>query len=227
MACQVCGSQHPDAVQPGIESVAQLTCGDGIHRYDGKRIEPEDTLHHDNWQAEVLSFWFDELTPEDWFSGKTDVDDRIRARFADLPNQVARQMDGAEIDDPMQALAAIIVLDQFTRNLHRGKAEAFFHDALAIELARNAVDAELDAGMTEAQKQFLYMPFMHSEIVADQERCVALFRSLGKKDSLDYAIEHRDIIARFGRFPHRNRALGRTSTDAETEFLKSHKGFGQ
>jgi uncharacterized protein (DUF924 family) len=81
--------------------------------------------------------------------------------------------------------------------------------------------------MTEAQKQFLYMPFMHSEIVADQERCVALFRSLGKKDSLDYAIEHRDIIARFGRFPHRNRALGRTSTDAETEFLKSHKGFGQ
>ena len=179
------------------------------------------------WQDDVLSFWFGELTAEDWYTGKNDVDDKIRSRFAELYEQLKTGLDPETVDDQRTALAAVIALDQFPRNMFRGQPAAFGTDNLAIEIARNATENRLDHGLTNTEKQFLYMPFMHSEISADQERCVDLFRSLDNEDGLKYAIEHRDIIQEFGRFPHRNKALGRQTTDAERKFMEGHAGYGQ
>ena len=131
------------------------------------------------------------------------------------------------VASPRGALAAAIVLDQFPRNMYRGTAKAFATDDLAIRLARQAIENKVDEHLTPAERLFLYMPFQHSEILADQEHAVMLFKALGQENALRYAIEHRDIIARFGRFPHRNRALGRQSTPEEEVFLQEHKGFGQ
>ncbi|MCO6388300.1 DUF924 family protein [Aliihoeflea sp. 40Bstr573] len=179
------------------------------------------------WQDGVLSFWFDELTADDWYTGKAEVDEQIRSRFSKLYEELKTGLNPETIDDPRTALAAVIVLDQFPRNMFRGQAAAFGTDNLAIEVARNAMENRLDHGLTGTEKQFLYMPFMHSEISADQERCVDLFRSLENEESLKYAIEHRDIIQEFGRFPHRNKALGRETTDAERKFMEGHAGYGQ
>lgn len=175
----------------------------------------------------VLRFWFDEMTPEDWYSGAEDVDDRIRARFADTCAAVLHSPPEAFLGDPRSALAAIIVLDQFTRNIHRRTPDAFAGDPVALAIAHGAIERGYDAGMTETERQFLYMPLMHSEVLADQELSVKMFRDLGNENSLKYAIEHRDIVARFGRFPHRNRALGRESTPEEASFLEGHSGYGQ
>jgi uncharacterized protein (DUF924 family) len=179
------------------------------------------------WQDEVLRFWFGELTPEDWYTGKAETDEAIRSRFLPL----YREMFGATPDEareePEAALAAIIVYDQFPRNMFRGQPAAFASDPQALELARNAVEKGFDDGMPPERKQFLYMPFMHSEVLADQERCVSLFKALGNEENLRYAIEHRDIVARFGRFPHRNRVLERENSATETMFLTDHKGYGQ
>jgi uncharacterized protein (DUF924 family) len=180
-----------------------------------------------DWVEQVLGFWFGELTQEDWYSGKKEVDERIVSRFGDLPDRLAHELSPDEAADQRTALAAVIALDQFPRNIHRGKAAAFATDDLAIRIARRALDAGLDAGLDNQQRQFLYMPFMHSEVLADQERCVDLFRSLDNEEALKYAIDHRDIIAEYGRFPHRNKALGRQSTEAEKAFLDRHAGFGQ
>lgn len=180
-----------------------------------------------SWVEEVLSFWFEELSAQDWFSGDAEVDHRIHARFRLLHERLAAQVPEEAMSDPDTALAAIIVYDQFSRNLYRGRPEAFASDAIAIAIARNAVDTELDAGMETARRIFLYMPFMHSEIMADQERCVSLFKAIGEKEQIFYAEDHRDVIERFGRFPHRNRALERESTPEELAFMKEHKGYGQ
>jgi len=179
------------------------------------------------WREEVLRFWFDELTPEDWFLGKPEIDTRIREGFAGLHEELKAAPPPEAMTDPRTALAAVILFDQFPRNIHRRKPEAFSSDDLALQIARNALDKGLDADMSNVEKQFLYMPFMHSETLTDQERSVDLFKSIGNEGSVKYAIEHRDIIARFGRFPHRNRALGRATTEAETAFMESHKGYGQ
>lgn len=180
-----------------------------------------------HWVDEVLDFWFGELTYEDWFSGDRKLDEKIRTRFGELYQRLKQDFDVRSIDDARNALAAIIVFDQFPRNIFRGTADAFGTDDLAITIARLAMEREYDADLDDAAKPFIYMPFMHSEVVADQERCVDLFRSLGDTSGLRYAVEHRDIIAKYGRFPHRNRPLGRESTPAELEFLKEHAGYGQ
>lgn len=184
-------------------------------------------MSEDGWHAEVLDFWFGELTPEDWFSGKPEVDRRIEERFAGLCDRLVAEGPEGLAGTIDEILAAIIVLDQFTRNVHRRKAEAFAGDRTAIVLARKAVAAGLDRDLPPERRGFLYMPFMHSEVLADQEECIRLFGGLCNEESLKYAIEHRDIVARFGRFPHRNRALGRASTEAELAFLKEHAGYGQ
>jgi uncharacterized protein (DUF924 family) len=178
------------------------------------------------WQNEVLRFWFGELTPDDWFSGKQTTDDQIRSRFSALHEALRLAIPSEAFFEPEAALAAVIVFDQFSRNMFRGTGEAFACDRLAIAVAANALANSFDAQLAEEQKHFLYMPFMHSEALPDQERCVALFEALGG-DNTKYAIEHRYIIARFGRFPHRNRALGRETTEEEGAFLAEHKGFGQ
>ena len=179
------------------------------------------------WVDEVLDFWFGELTYEDWFGGGAELDDKIRSRFLSLYEKLKASFDEKAVNDARTALAAIILFDQFPRNLFRGTAAAFATDDMAVGLARLAVERGWDSGAEAAHRSFYYMPFMHSEILADQERCVDLFRGLGPGSGLDYAIEHRDIVAKFGRFPHRNRALGRESTADELEFLKEHAGYGQ
>ena len=128
---------------------------------------------------------------------------------------------------PQTALAAIIVLDQFPRNMFRGTPRAFAADAQALALSRHAVDQKFDSAFPPERKQFLYMPLMHSEALADQERSVALFEALGDENSLRFAREHRDIVARFGRIPHRNKVLSRMSSQAEEAFLAAHEGYGQ
>ena len=179
------------------------------------------------WVDDVLTFWMEELTAEDWFSGKADVDEKIRSRFHALYEDKKNNFSLDAVTDARTALAAIILFDQFPRNMFRRSAEAFGTDDIAIGVARLAVERGYDHEVPEQARSFVYMPFMHSEVSADQERCVDLFRTLGSEDGLKYAIEHRDIVASYGRFPHRNRVLGRDSTDAETEFLKSHAGYGQ
>ena len=179
------------------------------------------------WVDEVLGFWFGELTYEDWFGGAEETDEKIRSRFLDLYERLKADFDPESIGDARTALAAVILFDQFPRNMFRRTAAAFGTDAIAIAIARRAADMGWDAELDVNAKPFLYMPFMHSEVTADQERCVDLFRALGGEDGLKYAIEHRDIIAAYGRFPHRNRALGRESTQAETDFLQGHSGYGQ
>lgn len=181
----------------------------------------------ENWIDEVLSFWFEEVGPERWFESTPELDETIRQRFGALHDKLASKLPQEATASPRGALAATIVLDQFPRNVYRGTAKAFATDDQAIGLARKAIDSKLDEHLTLAERQFLYMPFQHSEILADQEHAVMLFKALGEKEALRYAIEHRDIIERFGRFPHRNRALGRQSTAEEEAFLQEHKGFGQ
>lgn len=179
------------------------------------------------WVDEVLDFWFRELTAKDWYAGGDELDEKIRSRFQDTYERVKADFDIESADDARTALAAIILFDQMPRNMFRRTAAAFGTDDLAIAIARRAVDHGFDDGMKPEEKQFLYMPFMHSEVSADQERCVDLIRMLGSEEGLKYAIEHRDIVAAYGRFPHRNRVLGRESTPAEVEFLKGHQGYGQ
>lgn len=179
------------------------------------------------WVDEVLGFWFGELSYEDWFAGGPELDETVRARFLDLYRLLKASFDERKVNDARTALAAIIVFDQFPRNMFRNTAAAFATDDLAAGIARIAVERGWDNQGGEAARPFYYMPFMHSEIIADQERCVDLFRAIGEGDGLKYAIEHRDIVARFGRFPHRNRALGRESTPDEREFMKEHAGYGQ
>lgn len=180
------------------------------------------------WVDEVLDFWFGQLTREDWFNGGDAVDEKIRVRFQPLYQQLMDTFDEKTVNDARTALAGIIVFDQFPRNIFRRSAAAFTTDDIAVRLARLAVDRGWDDEVEPEQRSFLYMPFMHSEILADQERCVDLFRTLGGEGGgLDYAIEHRDIVAKYGRFPHRNQVLGRESTADELEFLKSHSGYGQ
>lgn len=179
------------------------------------------------WHDDLLRFWFEELTPEDWYTGKAGTDTAIRDRFLPLYERMFAAPPEEALSDPDAALAAVVLFDQFPRNMFRGQAAAFGSDDLAIDLARNALDKGFDEGLDKQRKQFLYMPLMHSEVLADQERCVSLFKTLGSEESLKYALEHRDIIARFGRFPHRNRTLGRESSEAELRFLQEHAGYGQ
>lgn len=181
----------------------------------------------EQWVDDVLDFWFGELTYDDWFGGAADVDEKIRGRFLDLYERLKADPKVEAIDDARTALAAVVVFDQFPRNIFRKTKAAFATDDLALGIARRALDKGFDAELDGKMRPFLYMPFMHSEVSADQERCVDLFRALGVKEPLDYAIEHRDIVARYGRFPHRNRVLGRESTQDELDFLQEHAGYGQ
>ncbi len=181
----------------------------------------------EKWVDEVLDFWFKELTAQDWFGGDKTLDETIKTRFKPLYQDMRSNFRVDSVEDARTALAAIILFDQFPRNIYRGSPAAFGTDDMALGLSRRALDREFDRQLSETEKQFMYMPFMHSEVMADQERCVDLFRSLGNENGLKFAIEHRDMVAKYGRFPHRNKALGRESTAAEVELLESHPGYGQ
>jgi uncharacterized protein (DUF924 family) len=172
------------------------------------------------WVADVLAFWFGELDRKAWFRKDEATDHAIRRRFHDTYEKVARLPAAQALTSPQCALATVIVLDQFPRNMFRGTPKAFATDPLAREVARGAVERKLDEALDKDARAFLYLPFEHSESLADQERAVALISRLGDAEYTRYAIAHRDVIARFGRFPHRNVVLGRTSTPEETAFLR-------
>lgn len=171
--------------------------------------------------SDILAFWFDHLGPERWYSGATPaLDTQIRERFRPLWEAELQAPVDKFLTDPASALAAILLFDQFPRNMFRGTARAFASDDLAQSIAREAVRLGFDRQMTEVQRQFAYMPFMHSELLADQDRALALFAALQDQEPLDFAERHRAVILRFDRFPQRNDALGRESTEAEIAFLK-------
>ena len=168
--------------------------------------------------AAVLAFWR-EAGEERWYTRDDAFDAELRRRYLDLWRKAANgELSSWETSDG-GALALVIVLDQFPRNLFRGDARAYSTDANAREVAQRAIDRGADARIDPALRQFLYLPLMHSEEIADQLRCVELFRNIDNAENLEYAELHADIIRRFGRFPHRNRALGRMTTSEEQAFL--------
>lgn len=173
------------------------------------------------WIADVLHFWYDELSPEDWFAGKPALDDIIWDRFGDLRQDMkAAPPDPAELDGAGH-VAAVIVFDQFSRNMFRRSPEAFATDPLALALAQDAIARNLDLALHPREQHMLYMPFMHSEDPAMQERSIDLFSRIGIPGLLEFAEQHKSLIDRFGRFPTRNKALKRASTEAEIAFLNA------
>ncbi len=163
----------------------------------------------------VLSFWFEEMGKDRWYAKDAAIDQRIRSRFGALHDFILASKAVAWRDTPDHLLAAIIVLDQFSRNLHRGSAKAFTADPLAFDLAMLGLDRGWVVKLTFEQRQFLLMPLMHSEELAIQRRALVEFAKLGDPNVLAFAKLHHDQIARFGRFPGRNAALGRRSSEAE------------
>ncbi len=187
---------------------------------------------------DVLQFWFGEINawgdvaPEiarSWFKKDEDFDEQIRDHFDETLEQAARGELDHWASSPRGTLALVVLLDQFSRNMHRDSPRAFAYDHLALARAKAAVDAGHDKALHPIERVFLYLPFEHSESLEDQNRCVALFETLLAEAAeprkaefamyLDFAKRHHAIIARFNRFPHRNATLGRASTPEETEFL--------
>ncbi len=174
------------------------------------QVEPD-------WVPAVLNYWLTEVGPEGWFDSTEEMDVRLTHMFRALWEALQDRPADAFLDDADTALAALILFDQFPRNMFRGEARAFATDALAREIARAALDRGYDQQFVEAARPFFYMPFMHSESLADQERSLELFSQPGFEFNLRFAVAHHAVIARFGRFPHRNKALGRETLPEEEE----------
>lgn len=178
----------------------------------------------------VLDFWFATGTPEEnrprpaWWARNDAFDAEIRHRFASLHDQASTRRLEHWRAEPESALALVLVLDQFTRNLMRGSPQTYACDAHALDVAKGAIASGFDQKLLPIRRQFFYLPFMHSEVLAEQDRCVALFEALtglpDQENSLKFARRHQEIVARFGRFPHRNALLGRTTTPEEAQFLQ-------
>jgi uncharacterized protein (DUF924 family) len=166
------------------------------------------------WRADVLKFWLG-LDPRQWWNTDRALDHRIRQNFLKLWAEKRQLPVEAFIGDPLTALAAVILFDQFPRNMFRAHADQFATDHFALAIAKAAVDKHFDEQLQGQERAFLYMPFEHSEDLADQNRSVLLFTELGDFNQLKYAKLHREVIDRFGRFPHRNAILGRTPRPAE------------
>jgi uncharacterized protein (DUF924 family) len=182
---------------------------------------------------EILEFWLGpeaqrdrvpESVSQRWWKKSPELDAEIRERFAEDVQRAGR----GELDDwvktPRGRLAVVILLDQFTRNIHRDSGAMYEHDGMALRIAEGGIDRGDDRQLRMHERQFLYMPLMHAESLPAQERCCELFEQLARDapwlDVRDFAVRHRDIVARFGRFPHRNALLGRETTPEEAEFLK-------
>lgn len=172
-----------------------------------------------DWPARVLAYWFEELAPKAWFEKSDAVDDTIRQRFLATHDAAAAAPPETLVVDAATSLAAVIVLDQFPRNMFRGTARAFATDAKAVSIAERAIMLAHDATTEAGRRLFYYLPFEHAEDAELQARSVSLISRLGDPDLERYAIAHKVIIDRFGRFPHRNAVLGRSSTEEENEFL--------
>ena len=166
---------------------------------------------------DVLGFWFED--PSRWWKKDPAFDAEVRAKFEALHDAIDRGAHESWLNTARGALAYVVVLDQFSRNMFRGTARMFASDERALAAARRALDRGDARALAESERTFLAMPFMHSEDLVDQDRSVAFFAA-GPEDNRKFADQHREIVRRFGRFPHRNAILGRTSTAEEIEFLR-------
>ena len=170
--------------------------------------------------VDLLTFWFEDHGRDDWFGGGPAFDAAVAERFGDLYE--ARRDDAAAdcLATPVTALAAIVLFDQVPRNLFRDDARAFSTDPLARAIASGVLERDWEERLTAEGRQFAYLPFMHSEELADQDRSVALFERLGNEEATAFARKHHNLIARFGRFPHRNEALGRETRPDERDAVR-------
>lgn len=173
----------------------------------------------------ILTFWFKETTPKQKYNKDKDFDSLIKKEFEEIYWLVMAGKTEAWRSTPEGRLAEIIVLDQFARNMFRNDKRSFTGDALALSLAREAISVGDEIKLPDEQKQFFYMPFMHSESREVHAEALKLFKERSNADGLKYEIMHKEIIDRFGRYPHRNEVMGRESTPEELEFLKEHVGF--
>ena len=169
----------------------------------------------------VLAFWFDEIDPQQWWVKSEAFDRQIAERFGDLHQAACRCELHEWRETAAGRLAEIIVLDQFSRNIHRDSPQAFASDAQALTLAQTAVALGADRQLEPRQRAFLYLPYMHSESPLIHQQAVALFSQPGMEGNLDFELRHKAIIDRFGRYPHRNAILGRQSTAEEIAFLQT------
>lgn len=167
------------------------------------------------WAADLLHTWFHELRPDQWFGRNDAVDAALRRRFARTLEALCHRPARDFLRDPLTARGAVLLFDQVPRNLFRGSARAFACDPLARAIAKGILAKGWDRGLSRPARNFVYMPLMHSEDIADQRQCLIRFTALGDSFTLGFARDHYRMIARFGRFPHRNPALGRASTAAE------------
>lgn len=178
-----------------------------------------------NWKShmidDVLNFWFNQLTKKDWWEKSAELDNQISDQFGGLHQRALASELFSWRESAKGALAEIIVLDQFSRNIYRDDWRAFAADPLALALAQEAVRKGQDKVLEKQQRHFLYMPYMHSESQLIHEVALPLFKRLEDEDILNFELRHKEIIGRFGRYPHRNKILNRPSTIAETEFLKT------
>tara|TARA_R110000868_G_scaffold158638_1_gene386912 strand:- start:5947 stop:6540 length:594 start_codon:yes stop_codon:yes gene_type:complete len=176
----------------------------------------------------IRKFWFEEAGSAAWYRVSPDFDARMRRRFAgsiEREAAVLRAGDHPWQDDADDALALILLFDQFPRNIWRGSGKAFAFDALARQVARGMIERGFDYAIDESRRAFVYMPFMHSEALADQDYCVELAAErLKSQGTHDHAVKHREVIRRFGRFPYRNEALERETTPEEADYLE-HGGY--
>ena len=166
------------------------------------------------WREEVLGFWFG-LEPKQWWNGGPELDETVRRRFRTVWDAQRAFPAAHFLGSGRDALAAVVLFDQFPRNMFRGHSEQFATDPLALAIARGAVESGLDEALAPRERGILYMPFQHSEQLDDQQRSLGLFTALGDPEQLRYARLHHDVIERFGRFPHRNPILGRSPRPAE------------
>jgi uncharacterized protein (DUF924 family) len=173
----------------------------------------------------ILHFWFTELTPKQHYAKDAALDETIRTRFDATLTAAARCELFAWRETPEGRLAEVLVLDQFSRNVHRDTPRAFAQDALALSLAQELVASGQDRSLPLAQRSFAYMPYMHSESALVNAQAVELFSQPGLEDTLRFELRHKEIIDRFGRYPHRNALLGRESSPEELAFL-SEPGSG-
>lgn len=168
---------------------------------------------------QIMTFWFEELQPSAWWTKDPQLDEQIRQRFGELHRQASVGELWRWRAAPEGRLAEIIILDQFSRHIYRDQPGAFAQDAVALVLAQEALAAGADQQFPRLKRRFFYMPYMHSESMLIHQQAMELFSAEGMEEDLGFEVRHREVIQRFGRYPHRNAILGRDSTEAEREFL--------
>ncbi len=178
-------------------------------------------IKDDDLIIEILDFWFSDEVKSRWFNSTPEFDELLRQRYEKVWGQARADSFDHWEQEPEGALALVIILDQFPLNMFRTDARQYSTEAHARKIAGHAIHQGFDRKLEKSKRAFLYLPYMHSESMDDQNRSVELYEAAGLDDNLRFAKHHRDVVKRFGRFPHRNMALGRESTEQEIEYLKT------